>query len=219
MFFTKRLTLVIPWGIGLLLVIVALGLIAWFWLVPSDRPVVVFIGSVIAAFGVILNAINGIYSREAEEKHLELTLNTQREHLERTLDVQQQQASDARSDSKRKEAFEYMRRWNDPVSLEKYSQAVVFLADKSLSYVEKRKKLEQDLALRYAVFGLFNFFEEMELSMQNGMAEESICVDFFKGIVIKLSEISQELIADLVKQKGERTLKNFRNLAARWQRT
>lgn len=81
----RSVSVKIPSGAGIGLILAAAGLVAWFLLVPSQRPTVIFVASVAAALGILLGAINAIGVRGEQERH-----------------------------ARRQESFDYMKRWLDP---------------------------------------------------------------------------------------------------------
>lgn len=167
-FFAKKVTLVVPTWASWVLIIGALLLIGLFILIPSQRSEIIFVTSVLAGVGVFLNAINGIFTRQA-----------QAEQADRTLKAQIQFAESSRKESQRREALDLMKRWNDPAfTTIRHRIAVGF--EKDERFVTKDSPPEELAQVNYVL----NFLEMVAIACKGEDADPGLCRQFFKSAVL-----------------------------------
>lgn len=198
-FFAGRVTLTIPrgWGAGLLLG--AIVLISWFIAVPSHRPVTVFIGSAAATFGLLLTAINGIYTRQDHA-----------EQARQTVEQQRKLAELSANQFRRREAYDYMKRWNEPLFAEMRSEINAGIVQ-SECFVQK----DSPALIRTKTHLILNFLEMMAIAYWKDELDKDLCREFFKSTVgyyeKRLGWYMDQLILD-----QPSAWENFRRLAASW---
>jgi hypothetical protein len=83
--------------------------------------------------------------------------------------------------------FSYIQRWNDP-GFAKQSVIGLMREMRSLNDEEKRehllRRLKDEDSLKSELVCIFNFLEEMALGISEGVVDEQILKDFFRGIVV-----------------------------------
>lgn len=200
-FFTKRVAITIPSWIGLILILGAIGLIVWFIAAPSHRSVVIFITSLAAAFGLMLNAINGIFTRQA-----------QTEQAERLLQTQGTQAAETIRQYRRHEALDFMKRWNDP-------QFAQLRAPVNLG-IEKDQKfvtLQSPPEIGVTTHLILNFLEMLAIAYWKEELDRDLCKEFFRSVLIYYEKRLSWYMDEFVKIRNQPSAwENFRKLAASW---
>jgi hypothetical protein len=150
-----------PVGISLILfLMVCLGGII-FWYYPKFRDELTF-------FGVAFGMAGGVVAAYYIGRTLQITVN-QRDEL---LDAERVN-----------KAFSYIHRWNaTPFDDRKHFRALMSKI-RHFSPPEITKQLDADQADRAIVVDVMNFFEEMSIAINEGLADEETLVKFFRGML------------------------------------
>jgi hypothetical protein len=155
--FSQQITLTIPRGWWLIVLIVALLLIAWFIWEPTHRPIVIFISSIFAALGVLLNALNGMHLRRMQ-------LETAQQ-----LQESRQQEQNARRIN---ESIAFIRFWNDPeFYLIQSTCWVAVRAFEGKTAQEQRRMAKETAEHNNAIVAALNFMELMGMADQLEITE------------------------------------------------
>ncbi len=150
-----------PIGVSLILfVLVCLGGVI-FWYYPKYRDELTF-------FGVAFGMAGGVVAAYYIGKTLQITV------------AQRDEALDA---DKINKAFSYIHRWN-AAPFDERKQFRAFLNKiKPLSPSDITKILEAEHAERSIVVDVMNFFEEMSLAVNEGLADEDTLLKFFRDML------------------------------------
>ena len=129
----------------------------WFVFVPADSSrlfeTVKFLALSVSAFGVLFSALLTSFNS-----------------LEASANVSERIAFDRMENS-----FEFVRRWESPVLKEARDWTrKIRKEQQSLSPDALRTKIRSDEGLERSVITMFNFFEEMELSIQHSRVEPKL---------------------------------------------
>lgn len=188
-----------PIGISSALTVLVIGAALIFWYVPRLRDILTFLG---AAFAMAAGVIAAYYIG----KTLQITVNQRDEGL---------------NADKVDKAFSFIQRWNTaPLNERKLWWSL--LQDMRSRSAPEIDDLLQQVENRTMVVEVLNFFEEMSLAVNEGLADEVTLAKFFRTIL----EGYYSLLADWInKQRTDRThprprvFIQFEELAKRWQRS
>lgn len=197
----RRVILTIPWGVGLLLLLFAVGLTLWFAFVPMHRPIVIFIGSAAIAAGIFLDAANSIQIRHD----------------------QQELARAQGRETKVAAALQLIRLWADPALFPVKSTAMLVIREfgDRRSIDDQLRFLEENADKGYldAVIETMNFFELLGLAVDTGLADEEIVKRYFRALTV---HVWGRLNSYVAWRQGEsnnpRLFSEFEGLFARWGR-
>jgi hypothetical protein len=114
-------------------------------------------------------------------------------------------------------AFEFMRRWNDPLFSRTKRHWRVLLADARKSPAQTWVVLEADVSKRSAVQDVLNFFEIMALAIKKELADETTLRDYFRNIVLDYFSVFEGYIDQARKATRNPTgYIEMENLSERW---
>ncbi len=188
--FFRPIPLMVPGGVGVVLVAATLGDVLWYVFVPEHRTALIFATSVAAAFGLLLNAVNGIFMRQA-----------QAEESDRTI-----------REARAREAFDFMKRWNDPQFAQLRTEINV-----GIDANEKFVNLDTPAEIRTRAHLILNFLEMLAIAYWREQIDGDMCKDFFRSTVIYYEKQLGWYLDQLIKVRNQPSaLENFRKLAATW---
>jgi Domain of unknown function (DUF4760) len=188
-----------PVGISLILFLLVClsGLIFWYY--PRFRDELTF-------FGVAFGMAGGVVAAYYIGRTLQITVN-QRDEL---LDAERVN-----------KAFSYIHRWNaTPFDERKHFRSLMNKI-RALSPTEVTKQLDADQADRAIVVDVMNFFEEMSIAINEGLADEETLVKFFRSMLEwyyqRFSDWIQNLRTDGGGRPRPRVYIQLEEVAKRWQ--
>jgi len=200
-FLTKKVTLVVPSWISLILALGAVGLILWFIKAPMQRNLIIYITSVIAGTGVILTAITAI-----------ITMQAQSEQAERTLNTQKELAQSANRESNRREAFDLMKRWNDPLFARLRHEIAA-----GIEVDEKFVTLKSEPVTLAKVNLILNFLELVAVGCKNGDVDPELCKLYFRSALFYYEKRLTWYMDEWIRGRNQPTAwENLRELARSW---
>jgi hypothetical protein len=171
-----------PVGISLILFfLVCLGGVI-FWYYPKFRDELTFFG---VAFGMAGGVVAAYY-------------------IGRTLQITVDQRDEALDAEKINKSFSYIHRWNSAPFEERKHFRALQNTIKPLSPTEITKLLEGDHAARAIVVDIMNFFEEMSIAINEGLADEETLIKFFRDMVERYYQQFADWIERLRKDGGGR---------------
>jgi hypothetical protein len=188
-----------PVGISLILFLIVClgGLIFWYY--PKFRDELTFFG---VAFGMAGGVVAAYY-------------------IGQTLRVTVKQRDEQLEAERVNKAFSYIHRWN-AAPFEERKQFRALMNDiKPLSPAEIAKRLDDVHAARAIVVDVMNFFEEMSIAINEGLADEETLLKFFRDMLEwyyqRFSDWIQRLRTDGGGRPRPRVYIQLEAVAKRWQ--
>ncbi len=188
---SSPVTLHLPSGTGLVILLAVLVLVLWFVRVPANRPVIVFIASIVGAAALLINTLNTISMREAQ-------------------DVRSRVA----------ESFSLIRMWNDPNFSQTKSHCFSIprriehmAAEEQMRIIRENQETEQ------AVVEVLNFCEMIGLASHEEFVDEETLKLYFRAIVTRLwTAFSQYIERRRAEVQNPRLYVELQKVHERWSR-
>jgi hypothetical protein len=180
-------------SVALALLVIAASIV--FWEVPAWRDTLIFVGAGFAMAATVLSAY----------------------YIGKGLDVSIEQRNAAATADRIARGFRFLERWNDPSNGEARAHWRQIVEELRGQNVDKIEEMLSEKAKKAVVVDVFNFFEEMALAANDGLADDATLMGLFHTLMNEYHGIFEGWI------KRHRAVKNrpracieFDKMLERW---
>lgn len=186
-----------PVGISLILTLIVLASGAAYWFYPKMHDILAFFGS---AFAMAAGVVAAYY-------------------IGKTLQITVTQRDEGLTSLKVNKAFSYIQRWNT-APLDERKQWWALLEQLRSKSAPDILEMLNDIERRTIVVEVLNFFEEMCLAINEGLADEPTLRKFFRSMMDTYYSLLYEWINKVRTDRARprpRVFVQFEAVAKRWQ--